>query len=112
VALKTSEGLARMVSTFLRQEFSRNPLTQLAGLVAMPVLKAFKSRLDPRRYNGASLLGLKGVVVKSHGSADVFAFRHALEQAAEAARQRLPEKIAERMAAATKNIAPEPTLCD
>jgi phosphate acyltransferase len=112
VALKTSEGLARMVSTFLRQEFSRNPLTQLAGLVAMPVLKAFKSRLDPRRYNGASLLGLKGVVVKSHGSADVFAFRHALEQAAEAARQRLPEKIAERMAAATRNIAPEPTLCD
>lgn len=112
VALKTSEGLARMVSTFLRQEFSRNPLTRLAGLVAMPVLKAFKSRLDPRRYNGASLLGLKGVVVKSHGSADVFAFRHALEQAAEAARQRLPEKIAERMAVATKNLVPEPTLCD
>lgn len=112
VALKTSEGLARMVSAFLRQEFSRNPLTQLAGLVAMPVLKAFKSRLDPRRYNGASLLGLTGVVVKSHGSADVFAFRHALEQAAEAARQRLPEKIAERMSAATKNLAPAPTLCD
>ncbi len=112
VALKTSEGLARMVSTFLRQEFSRNPLTKLAGLIAIPVLQAFKSRLDPRRYNGASLLGLKGIVVKSHGSADVFAFRHALEQAAEAARQRLPEKIAERMAAATRNIAPEPTLCD
>ena len=108
VALKTSEGLARMVSTFLRQEFSRNPLTKLAGLIAMPVLKAFKSRLDPRRYNGASLLGLKGVVVKSHGSADVFAFRHALEQAAEAARQNLPEKIAARMAA----VAPAPTLCD
>ena len=112
VALKTSEGLARMVSTFLRQEFSRNPLTQLAGVIAMPVLKAFKSRLDPRRYNGASLLGLKGVVVKSHGSADVFAFRHALEQAAEAARQRLPEKIAARMAAATQNLGPAPTLCD
>jgi len=108
VALKTSEGLARMVSTFLRQEFSRNILTQLAGLIAMPVLKAFKSRLDPRRYNGASLLGLRGVVVKSHGSADVFAFRHALEQAAEAARQRLPEKIAARMAA----VAAAPTLCD
>jgi glycerol-3-phosphate acyltransferase PlsX len=106
VALKTSEGLARMVSTFLRQEFSRNPLTQLAGLIAMPVLKAFKSRLDPRRYNGASLLGLKGVVVKSHGSADVFAFRHALAQAAEAARQRLPEKIAARMA----TVAPAPTF--
>jgi glycerol-3-phosphate acyltransferase PlsX len=108
VALKTSEGLARMVSTFLRQEFSRNLLTKLAGLVAMPVLKAFKTRLDPRRYNGASLLGLKGVVVKSHGSADAFSFRHALESAAEAARQRLPEKIAARMA----SIAPAPTLCD
>ncbi|MDP1653092.1 MAG: phosphate acyltransferase PlsX [Rhodocyclaceae bacterium] len=108
VALKTSEGLARMVSTFLRQEFSRNPLTKLAGLIALPVLKAFKSRLDPRRYNGASLLGLKGVVVKSHGSADVFAYRHALAQAAEAARQSLPEKIAARMAA----VSPAPTLCD
>lgn len=112
VALKTSEGLARMVSTFLRQEFSRNPLTKLAGLIAMPVLKAFKARLDPRRYNGASLLGLKGVVVKSHGSADVFAFRHALEQAAEAARQNLPEKIAARMAAAIVSLEPAPTLCD
>lgn len=108
VALKTSEGLARMVSTFLREEFSRNLLTRVAGLLAMPVLKAFKSRLDPRRYNGASLLGLKGIVVKSHGSADVFAFRNALSRAAEAARQRLPEKIEQRMAA----VAPAPTLCD
>jgi glycerol-3-phosphate acyltransferase PlsX len=106
VALKTSEGLARMVSTFLRQEFSRNLLTRLAGLIAMPVLKSFKWRLDPGRYNGASLLGLKGVVVKSHGSADVFAFRHALERAAEAARQRLPEKIAARMT----TVAPAPTF--
>jgi phosphate acyltransferase len=112
VALKASEGLARMVSTFLRQEFSRNALTRLAGLIALPVLKAFKSRLDPRRYNGASLLGLTGVVVKSHGSADIFSFRHALEQAAEAARQQLPEKIAARMAAANQNLAPAPTLCD
>lgn len=99
VALKTSEGLAQMVRQFLRQEFSRNPLTKLAGLFALPVLNAFKARVDHRRYNGASLLGLRGVVVKSHGSADAFAFRHALEQAAEAARERLPEKIAERMAA-------------
>jgi glycerol-3-phosphate acyltransferase PlsX len=112
VALKTSEGLARMVSTFLREEFSRNPLTKLTGLFAMPVLKAFRSRLDPRRYNGANLLGLKGVVVKSHGSADSFAFRHALAQAAEAARQRLPEKIAARMDAAVQAIGPAPTLCD
>lgn len=108
VALKTSEGLVQMIRAFLREEFSRNPLTKLAGLVAMPVLKAFKARVDHRRYNGASLLGLRGVVVKSHGSADAFAFRHALQQAAEAARERLPEKIAQRMAA----VAPAPTLCD
>jgi len=112
VALKTSEGLARMVSTFLREEFSRSVLTKLAGLLAMPVLKAFKFRLDPRRYNGANLLGLKGVVVKSHGSADVFAFRHALERAAEAARQHLPRKIEERMSAAAQALGPAPTLCD
>ncbi len=100
VALKTSEGLAQMVSTFIKQEFSRNVWTKLAGLVALPVLKAFKSRIDHRVYNGASLLGLRGVVLKSHGSADTFAFFCALERAAEEARERLPEKIAARMAAA------------
>ena len=112
VALKTSEGLAQMVGTFLRQEFSRNLFTRLAGLIALPVLKAFKARVDHRRYNGASLLGLRGVVVKSHGSADTYAFRHALERAAEAARERLPEKIEARMAAAVKFGGLEPTLCD
>lgn len=109
VALKTSEGLAQMIGVFLRQEFSRNLLTRLAGLAALPVLKAFKARVDHRRYNGASLLGLKGVVVKSHGSADAFAFRHALERAAEAARERLPEKIAARMAATMENLGPAAT---
>lgn len=112
VALKTSEGLAQMVGTFLRQEFSRNLFTRLAGLFALPVLKAFKARVDHRRYNGASLLGLRGVVVKSHGSADAYAFRHALERAAEAARERLPGKIEARMAAALKIDEPVPTLCD
>lgn len=112
VALKTSEGLAQMIRVFLREEFSRNLYTRFAGLIAMPVLNAFKTRLDPRRYNGASLLGLKGVVVKSHGSADSYAFRHALARAAEAARERLPEKIAARVAVAMANMAPQPTLCD
>lgn len=112
VALKTSEGLAQMVGTFLRQEFSRNLFTRLTGLLALPVLKAFKARVDHRRYNGASLLGLRGVVVKSHGSADVYAFRYALERAAEAARERLPEKIEARMAVARQTREPEPTLCD
>ncbi|MFZ5512500.1 MAG: phosphate acyltransferase PlsX [Pseudomonadota bacterium] len=97
VALKTSEGLAQMITTFLREEFNRNWLTRLAALVAMPVLKAFKRRVDHRRYNGASLLGLRGIVVKSHGSADSYAFGKAIERAAEAARNRLVERISERM---------------
>jgi phosphate acyltransferase len=86
VALKTTEGLAQMLGGFLREEFSRNVLTRIAGLVAMPVLKRFKRRVDHRRYNGASLLGLRGIVLKSHGSADVLAFLCAIERAAEAAR--------------------------
>ena len=102
VALKTSEGLAQMVATFLREAFTRNVLTMAVGLIAKPVLNAFKARVDPRRYNGASLLGLRGVVFKSHGSADTFSFLCALERAAEAARNRLPERIAARM-------APEPS---
>jgi len=112
VALKTAEGLAQMIRVFLRQEFSRNIFTRVAGLVAMPVLNAFRARVDHRRYNGASLLGLKGVVVKSHGSADSFAFRHALTRAAEAARERLPEKIAASVAMALEKMEPVPTLCD
>ncbi len=98
VLLKTSEGLARMLATFLREEFSRNVFTKLTALLAMPALNAFKRRVDPRRYNGASLLGLRGIVVKSHGSADKLAFSRALEHAAEAARNRLVEHIGERMA--------------
>lgn len=98
VLLKTSEGLAHMLATFLREEFSRSPLRKIAGLIALPALKAFKRRADPRRYNGASLLGLRGIVVKSHGSADQMAFAKAIERAAEAARNRLVERISERMA--------------
>lgn len=86
VSLKTTEGLAQMLAGFLREEFSRNIFTKFAALIAMPVLKAFKHRVDHRRYNGASLLGLKGIVLKSHGSADTFAFLCALERAAEEAR--------------------------
>lgn len=98
VALKTSEGLAQMVRTFLREEFTRNILTRIAALVAIPVLNAFKKRVDHRRYNGASLLGLRGIVIKSHGSADAFAFEHALIQAAEEVRNGVLRRITERMA--------------
>ncbi|MET0442900.1 MAG: phosphate acyltransferase PlsX [Casimicrobiaceae bacterium] len=81
VALKVSEGLVVMLYDFLRTEFTANPGRKLAALAAMPALTAFKKRVDPRRYNGATLVGLKGVVVKSHGSADITGFLHALHKA-------------------------------
>lgn len=93
VALKTSEGLAAMVSAFLKQEFARNWLTKLAAVVAYPVLRAFKGRVDHRRYNGAALLGLRGLVFKSHGSADALAFGHALQRAYDTARNNLIERL-------------------
>ena len=97
VALKTSEGLAQMMGRFLTAEFKRNVVTKLMALIAMPVLKAFKRRLDPRRYNGASLLGLRGIVVKSHGGADSFAFQHAIHTAAEEARSGVLRRITEQL---------------
>ena len=95
VALKTTEGLAQMLGGFLREEFNRNLFTKLTGLIATPVLKAFRRRVDHRRYNGASLLGLKGIVLKSHGSADEFAFFCAIERAAEEARGGMLQHISE-----------------
>ncbi|MDP2142581.1 MAG: phosphate acyltransferase PlsX [Gallionella sp.] len=95
VALKTTEGLAQMLGGFLKEEFKRNIFTKLAAIVALPVLNAFKRRVDHRRYNGASFLGLKGIVVKSHGSADVLAFRCAIERAAEEAREDMLQHISE-----------------
>jgi glycerol-3-phosphate acyltransferase PlsX len=95
VALKTAEGVAKMMGGFLKEGFGRNALTKIAALVSLPVLKAFKHRLDHRRYNGASFLGLKGIVVKSHGSADAFAFECAIERAAEEARGGMLEHISE-----------------
>ncbi len=98
VALKTSEGLAQMLGAFLKEEFGRSLPAKLMGLIALPVLKRFKRRVDHRLYNGAPLLGLRGVVLKSHGSADALAFANALSRAAEAASNRLIERISERMA--------------
>ena len=97
VALKTSEGLAQMGATYLREEFNRNLFTKLAGLVALPVLNSFKRRLDHRRYNGASLLGLCGIVIKSHGSADSYAFGFAIKRAFEEVRGGMLNKISEHM---------------
>lgn len=97
VALKTSEGLAQMMGRSLKHEFGRNILTKVAGLAAISVLQAFKKRYDPRLYNGASFLGLKGIVVKSHGGADSFAFYNAIIQAAEEARSGVLRRISEQL---------------
>jgi glycerol-3-phosphate acyltransferase PlsX len=105
VALKTSEGLAQMLASFLREEFGRNPLTKAAALIALPVLKSFKRRVDHRRYNGASLLGLRGVVIKSHGSADALAFEHALYRAIETVQSGVLRRITERVALAEQGVA-------
>jgi glycerol-3-phosphate acyltransferase PlsX len=93
VALKTSEGVARMISDSIRTEFRRSPLSRLRGLIALPVLNRFRARFDPRRYNGATLLGLQGIVVKSHGSADAFAFQNAIAIARKEAEARVPQRI-------------------
>jgi glycerol-3-phosphate acyltransferase PlsX len=85
VLLKSSEGIAQMLGGFIKEEFTRNPLTWAAFLVAMPVLNRFRKRVDHRRYNGAALLGLRGLVIKSHGSADALAFEWALQHAYDAA---------------------------
>ena len=105
VVLKTSEGLAQMLATYLREEFNRTPLTQMAGLIALPVISAFKRRVDHRRYNGATLIGLRGVVVKSHGSADTFAFGFAIERAVEEARGGMLAHIEERMSRIHRSAA-------
>jgi glycerol-3-phosphate acyltransferase PlsX len=97
VALKTSEGLAQMLGTYLRQEFKRNLLTRLCGLVALPVINAFKKRVDHRQFNGACLLGLRGIVVKSHGAADSHAFECALRRAYEEVGEGVLRRIDERL---------------
>ena len=98
ITLKTSEGLAQMLATYLREEFKRNWLTKLAGVIAMPVINSFKHRVDHRRYNGASLLGLRGIVIKSHGSADKYAFGFAIKRAADEVRGGMLRRISERVA--------------
>ena len=99
IALKSSEGIAKMISHFIKREFNKNIFTKLAGLVALPVLKAFRKEIDPRRYNGASLLGLRGSVIKSHGGADVLAFANAIEVAAVVVEQNVPELISSQLQA-------------
>ncbi len=103
VALKTSEGLAKLLSHSLREGFRRNWLTRLAGLLALPVLREFRRTYDPRRYNGASLLGLRGIVIKSHGGADILAFENAIRIAEQEIRSDVPNRIASQVETQLKN---------
>jgi glycerol-3-phosphate acyltransferase PlsX len=105
VALKTSEGLAAMIGGFLKAEFSKNVFTKMSAIAAYSVLKALKNRVDHRRYNGAALLGLRGLVFKSHGSADVLAFGIALNRAYDAAQNNLLDRVRLRIAHAAPLLA-------
>lgn len=105
VALKASEGVAAMIVGGLKSEFKRNIFTKFAAIVAYPVLKALMLRMDHRRYNGAALLGLRGLVFKSHGSADVVGYEHALNRAYDAARNQLLDKVQGRVVAAAPLLA-------
>ncbi|UCB54906.1 MAG: phosphate acyltransferase PlsX [Thiotrichales bacterium] len=95
ISLKTAEGVARLISYYMKQEFKQGLYNRLAGLIALPVLNAFRKRIDPNAYNGASLLGLKGIVVKSHGGADVNAYANAIEIAVLEVNKSVPQQIQE-----------------
>lgn len=97
VALKSIEGAAKMIGTVLKEAFNKNLLTRLAALLAYPVLKSFKQRIDPRLYNGASFLGLRGLVIKSHGGADALAFKTAIELAEIEVKKDVIKKISEQV---------------
>jgi len=100
VALKTMEGAARLITDTLREEFTRSTARKLGALAAGPSLRALRTRLDPRRYNGATMVGLNGIVIKSHGGADLFGFQRAIEVAVMEARNGVPAKIAQELGAA------------
>ena len=105
VALKASEGLAHKISETLKNSFKHNIFTKITGIFAYPVLSDFKNRVDHRHYNGAALLGLNGIVFKSHGSADDVAFGTALNRAYDASHHNLLERVRSRIAHAAPLLA-------
>ncbi|MGQ0620248.1 MAG: phosphate acyltransferase PlsX [Panacagrimonas sp.] len=110
VALKTGEGVAKMIRQFLKEEFTASLLHRIAALAAMPALKALGRRIDPRHYNGATLLGLNGTVVKSHGSADVIGFSNAIKVGFREVQQNVPQRISHLLSAALKSVVPAQAL--
>jgi glycerol-3-phosphate acyltransferase PlsX len=97
IALKVMEGASRLITNAMREEFSRSPLRKLGYLAARPTLNALRERIDPRRYNGAAMVGLNGIVIKSHGGTDLFGFQRAIEVAVLEARNGVPARIAQRL---------------
>jgi len=97
VTLKTVEGIAKLISFYIKKAFSESWLTKLAALIAMPVLNRLRKKMDPSRYNGASFIGVKGTVIKSHGGANVMAFTAAIIEAVTQAREQVPTKIQEQI---------------
>jgi len=93
VALKTSEGLAQMLSRIIKEEFGRSIFTKLLAVIAWPVLSQVRKRVDPRRYSGAALLGLRGIVIKSHGAADAYAFGWAIKRGYDAVRNGVQQRL-------------------
>ncbi|CAG9181395.1 phosphate acyltransferase PlsX [Cupriavidus respiraculi] len=117
VALKSTEGLAKMIGSMIKEEFTRSWFTKLLAGIAMPVLRRLATRLDPARYNGASLLGLRGLVIKSHGSADAHSFEWAIKRGYDAARNGVIARITQAFAnksgtAGTPPGGPDPDAPD
>lgn len=98
ISLKTTEGVAQMISHYVKQGFNQNLFTRLAALISLPILKNLRQKIDPRRYNGASLLGLRGIVIKSHGGADLLAFTYAIKEAMVEVQKNIPSQISHQLA--------------
>jgi glycerol-3-phosphate acyltransferase PlsX len=105
VALKSSEGVAQMIKAIINEEFGRSPFAKLLKLVAAPVLLRVKDRVDHRRYNGAALVGLNGIVIKSHGSMDAFGFEFAIKRAYDAVKNRALERTSATLAGMQQALA-------
>jgi len=104
VALKASEGAINLISTYMRDEFTKNLFSRLIGLVTMPIFRQLKRRMDPGRYNGASFVGLRGIAIKSHGGANEVAFAAAIEEAITQVEQNVPQKITSTVAEILKRV--------
>jgi phosphate acyltransferase len=106
ITMKASEGLARMIAQLMKDAFMRNVFTRLAGLIALPVIKAFRKKVDHRQYNGGTLVGLTGIVIKSHGSADAHSFGYAVQVAISEVRNQVPQLIGSKLASLQAGGAP------